>query len=145
MCAYQLLVLLVDAHEDLVLPLAGLGAPQPDLILAEPRRDVGDHAPHVQPLSAAVVAPKARRHLRRKDQPQLLAELLRQGRRQGEVPLPEAPQRRSPLRQTRRRPRERRRAALFNRRRRCQGSSVLLFLVSVLLLDFTLFPFFLII
>lgn len=46
----------VDGQHDLVLALGRLGAPQPDLVLAELRCDVRDHLAHVQPLPGAVVA-----------------------------------------------------------------------------------------
>ena len=47
----------VDGQHDLVLALAGLGAAQPDLVLAELGGDVGDHLAHVQTLPRAVVSP----------------------------------------------------------------------------------------
>ena len=45
----------IHGHHDLVVPLAGLGPAQPDLVLAELAGDVRNHLPHVQPLASAVV------------------------------------------------------------------------------------------
>lgn len=45
----------VHGQTDLVLPLAGLGPPQPDLVFPELTGDVGDHLPHVQTLPCAVI------------------------------------------------------------------------------------------
>jgi len=45
----------VHSQADLVLPLAGLGPPQPDLVLAELAGDVRDDLPHVQTLPRAVI------------------------------------------------------------------------------------------
>ena len=47
----------IDGQHDLVLALAGLGAAQPDLVLAELGGNVGDHLAHVQTLPCAVVSP----------------------------------------------------------------------------------------
>lgn len=47
----------VHSQADLVLPLAGFGPPQPDLVLAELAGDVRDDLPHVQTLACAVVSP----------------------------------------------------------------------------------------
>lgn len=45
----------IHSQTDLVLSLAGLGPPQPDLVLTELTGDVGDHLPHVETLPCAVV------------------------------------------------------------------------------------------
>lgn len=45
----------IHSQTDLVLPLAGLGPPQPDLVFPELTGDVGDHLPHVETLPCAVV------------------------------------------------------------------------------------------
>ena len=50
----------VDGQADLVLPLAGLGSPEPDLVLAELTGDVRDDLPHVQTLTGPVVPPVER-------------------------------------------------------------------------------------
>ena len=47
----------IDGQHDLVLPLARLGAAQPDLVFAELGCDVGDHLAHVQALAGPVVSP----------------------------------------------------------------------------------------
>lgn len=47
----------VHRQADLVVPLAGLGPAQPDLVLAELAGDVRDDLPHVETLASAVVAP----------------------------------------------------------------------------------------
>lgn len=46
----------IDSQTDLIVPLTGLGPPQPDLILTELTGDVGYHLSHVEPFSCAVVA-----------------------------------------------------------------------------------------
>ena len=66
----------MNAQHDLVLPLARLGAPQPDLVLAVARRDVRDHLAHRDALAGAVVALQLRLDGRLEDEPQLLAQLL---------------------------------------------------------------------
>ena len=48
----------VNGQHDLVLSLAGLGATQPDLVLAELWSNVRDHLAHVQTLASAVVSPE---------------------------------------------------------------------------------------
>lgn len=45
----------VHSQADLVLSLAGLRPPHPDLVLAELTRDVGNDLSHVETLSGAVV------------------------------------------------------------------------------------------
>lgn len=45
----------VHSQTDLVLPFAGLGPPQPDLVFAELTGDVRDHLSHVQTLPGAVI------------------------------------------------------------------------------------------
>lgn len=47
----------VHCQADLVVPLAGFGPAQPDLVLAELAGNVGDDLPHVKTLAGAVVAP----------------------------------------------------------------------------------------
>ena len=53
----------VHGQADLVLPLAGLRPPQPDLVFPELTGDVGDHLPHVQTLPCAVVPPVEPHHM----------------------------------------------------------------------------------
>ncbi len=55
----------VNSQTDLVLSLAGLGPPQPDLVFAELTGDVGDHLPHVQTLPCAVIASVGQRNITR--------------------------------------------------------------------------------
>ena len=45
----------IHGQTDLVLPLAGLGPPQPDLVFPELTGDVGDHLSHVQTFPCAVI------------------------------------------------------------------------------------------
>lgn len=45
----------IHCQTNLVLSLAGLGPPQPDLVFTELTGDVGDHLPHVQTLPCAVI------------------------------------------------------------------------------------------
>lgn len=45
----------VHSQADLVLSLAGLGPPQPDLIFAELAGDVRDNLPHVETFPCAVI------------------------------------------------------------------------------------------
>ena len=47
----------IHSQADLVLPLARLGPPQPDLVFAELASDVGDDLTHVQTLACAEVSP----------------------------------------------------------------------------------------
>lgn len=45
----------IHRQTNLVLSLAGLGPPQPDLVFTELTGDVGDHLPHVQTFPCAVI------------------------------------------------------------------------------------------
>ena len=65
----------VQSLSHLVGALVGAGAPQPDLVLAEVRRDVSDDLAHRQALAAAELARQPRRLGRLQDQPQLLRQL----------------------------------------------------------------------
>lgn len=53
----------VHRQADLVVPLAGFGSPQPDLVFAELTGNVGDDLPHVETLPCAVVASVEQRGL----------------------------------------------------------------------------------
>lgn len=46
----------VHSQADLIVSLAGLRPPQPDLVFPELAGDVGDDLAHVQPLSRAVIS-----------------------------------------------------------------------------------------
>eukprot|EP00976_Prorocentrum_cordatum_P070647 1180006-Prorocentrum_minimum.AAC.4 len=78
----------VDRQHHLVLAGAGLGAAQPDLVLAEVGGDVGDDLLHVQPLASAVVPLQLGGQRGLQHQPQLLRQLHRQAVGQRLVPLP---------------------------------------------------------
>lgn len=58
----------VHGQTDLILSLAGLGSPQPDLVFTELTGDVGDHLPHVQTLSRAEVSSVTQRENRIRDE-----------------------------------------------------------------------------
>lgn len=47
----------VYGQHDLILSLAGFGATEPDLVLAELTGDVRNHLPHVQSFPCPVVSP----------------------------------------------------------------------------------------
>mmetsp|Transcript_38024 Transcript_38024/g.90922 ORF Transcript_38024/g.90922 Transcript_38024/m.90922 type:complete len:349 (-) Transcript_38024:1632-2678(-) len=68
----------VDRHHNLVLPLGGLGAPQPDLVPPVVGGNKRDHSSHGDPLSRAEVSlePSLQRGLQ--DGPELLTERRRQ-------------------------------------------------------------------
>lgn len=52
----------VHRQADLILPLAGLRPPQPDLVLAELAGDVGDDFAHVEPLPGAEISSEIRQY-----------------------------------------------------------------------------------
>lgn len=53
----------VYGQHDLILSLAGFGATEPDLVLAELTGDVRNHLPHVQSFPCSVVSPTTQQQL----------------------------------------------------------------------------------
>lgn len=60
---------IVHSQADLIVPLAGLRPPQPDLVFAELAGDVGNDFPHVQPFPRAVISSGIKKHVDRRGYP----------------------------------------------------------------------------